>query len=147
MRPHLRVLEPSVVERIVDEALSTLERHGTLIEDPHAREKLAALGLTAGDDSRVRFPRATVEKALASAPSSIELHDRDGNPYATLEGDRVHYVPASSALRVLDRRTQEAREPKTADFVEYVKLANGLKNIDYLSTAFIPKDIPQDIAD
>jgi trimethylamine--corrinoid protein Co-methyltransferase len=48
---------------------------------------------------------------------------------------------------VLDRRTQEQREPKSADFVEYVKLADGLKNIDYLSTAFIPKDIPQDIAD
>lgn len=31
--------------------------------------------------------------------------------------------------------------------MEYVKLANGLKNISYLSTAFIPKDIPLDIAD
>ena len=56
-------------------------------------------------------------------------------------------MPASSALRILDRKTQKAREPKTADFVEYVKLADGLKNIAYLSTAFIPKDIPQDIAD
>jgi trimethylamine--corrinoid protein Co-methyltransferase len=56
-------------------------------------------------------------------------------------------VPASSALRVLDRKTDKAREPKTADFIEYVKLADGLKNISYLSTAFIPKDIPQDMAD
>ena len=39
------------------------------------------------------------------------------------------------------------REGTSADFVEYVKVANGLKHIDYLSTAFIPKDIPQDIAD
>jgi trimethylamine--corrinoid protein Co-methyltransferase len=133
---------------VVDEALSTLERHGTLIEDPHARAKLETLGLPADPEThRVRFPRATVEKALQTAPSAITLYDRDGRPYTTLEGDKVHFVPASSALRVLDRRTQEAREPKTADFVEYVKLANGLKNIDYLSTAFIPKDIPQDIAD
>ena len=56
-------------------------------------------------------------------------------------------MPASSALRILDRKTQEQREPKTPDFVEYVKIADGLKNIAYLSTAFIPKDIPQDIAD
>src|SRR5687767_10305134 len=133
MRPRLQVLEQVLVERIVDEALATLERHGTLIEDPHARERLAALGLGADPEThRVRFPRATVEKALASAPSSITLHDRDGNPAATLEGDKVHFVPASSALRVLDRRTQEAREPTTADFVEYVKLGNGLQNISYL---------------
>jgi trimethylamine--corrinoid protein Co-methyltransferase len=48
---------------------------------------------------------------------------------------------------VLDRRTQKARVPLTPDFVEYVRLADGLKNISYLSTAFIPTDIPQDVAD
>jgi trimethylamine---corrinoid protein Co-methyltransferase len=39
------------------------------------------------------------------------------------------------------------RAPSSRDFVEYVKLADGLRTIDYLSTAFIPSDIPQDIAD
>ncbi|NJD33082.1 MAG: hypothetical protein FIB04_14485, partial [Gammaproteobacteria bacterium] len=92
-------------------------------------------------------PRAVVERALATTPSSRTLHDRDGTPAAVLEGDDVHFVPASSALRILDRRTQVAREPRTPDFVEYVRLADGLKHISYLSTAFIPKDIPQDVAD
>jgi trimethylamine--corrinoid protein Co-methyltransferase len=148
MRPSLTVLEPGLPGRIVDEALSVLERTGVLIEDPHALERLAQAGIHADPaTSRVTFPRATVERALADAPSSITLHDREGAAYATLEGDRVHFVPASSALRILDRKTQQQREPKTADFVEYVKLADGLKNIAYLSTAFIPKDIPQDIAD
>ncbi|HEY6548551.1 MAG TPA: trimethylamine methyltransferase family protein, partial [Vicinamibacteria bacterium] len=148
MRPSLTVLEPGLPGRIVDEALSVLELTGVLIEDPHALERLAQAGIHADQaTSRVTFPRATVERALADAPSSITLHDRDGAAYATLEGDRVHFVPASSALRILDRKTQQQREPKTADFVEYVKLADGLKNIAYLSTAFIPKDIPQDIAD
>jgi trimethylamine--corrinoid protein Co-methyltransferase len=148
MRPTLQLLEPSLPGRIVDEALSVLERTGVLFDDPQALARLARVGLAADPaTSRVRFPRALVERALASAPSSVVLHDREGEPCATLAGDRVHFVPASSALRVLDRRTQRAREPGTADFVEYVKLADGLRNIDYLSTAFIPKDIPQDIAD
>jgi trimethylamine--corrinoid protein Co-methyltransferase len=142
------VLEPSLVGRVVDEAFTVLETSGVLIEDPHALERLERVGLGADPEtSRVTFPRALVEKALADAPSSLTLHDRDGNPAAVLEGDNVHFVPASSALRVLDRKTQETREPKTPDFVEYVKLADGLKNIAYLSTAFIPKDIPQDMAD
>jgi trimethylamine---corrinoid protein Co-methyltransferase len=148
MRPTLQVLEPALLGRIVDEALTVLERTGVLIEDPRALERLATVGLAAeGEASRVTFPRKIVEKALADAPSSLVLHDRDGEPAATLEGDRVHFVPASSALRILDRKTQEQREPGSPDFVEYVKLADGLKNIDYLSTAFIPKDVPQDIAD
>jgi hypothetical protein len=41
---------------------------------------------------------------------------------AVLAGDNVHFVPASSALRILDRRTPAAREPVTADFIEYVRL-------------------------
>jgi trimethylamine--corrinoid protein Co-methyltransferase len=148
LRPKLQVLEASLVGRIVDEALAVLATSGVLIEDAHALERLKSVGLAADPEtSRVMFPRALVEKALADAPSSVVLHDRDGNEAAVLEGDNVHFVPASSALRVLDRKTQEAREPKSADFIEYVKLADGLKNISYLSTAFIPKDIPQDMAD
>jgi trimethylamine--corrinoid protein Co-methyltransferase len=148
VRAAIRILEPPLVGRIVDEALGVLEQSGVLIEDPQARERLLALGLPADPAShRVRMPRGVVEEALKSTPSSITLHDRDGEPHARLEGDEVHFVPASSALRILDRATGKARDPRTPDFVEYVKVGNALKNIDYLSTAFIPKDVPQDMAD
>lgn len=148
MRPRLQVLDDALVGRIVDEALSVLEKQGVLIEDEAARAKLAGYGVAADpDDHRVRFPRAVVEQALKTAPSSLTLHDRDGAEAAVLAGDEVHFVPASSALRVLDRRTQQPREADSRDFVEYVKLADGLRNISYLSTAFIPKDVPADIAD
>ena len=148
MRPTLSVLEPALVDRIIDEALGVLERTGVLIEDERALKRLAGVGLAADPASgRVLFPRASIERALATAPSAVTLHDRDGTVAAVLEGDNVHFVPASSALRVLDRRTQKARVPLTPDFVEYVRLADGLKNISYLSTAFIPTDIPQDVAD
>ena len=148
MRPTLSVLEPALVDRIIDEALGVLATTGVHIEDERALTRLAGLGLAADPATgRVLFPRASIERALATAPSSVTLHDRDGVVAAVLEGDNVHFVPASSALRVLDRRTQKARTPLTADFVEYVRLADGLKNISYLSTAFIPTDIPQDVAD
>jgi trimethylamine---corrinoid protein Co-methyltransferase len=148
MRPTLTVLEKSLLDQIVTEAFTVLEKSGVLIEDEHALKRLEKVGLIADpENSRVKMPRAMVEKAVQDAPSSITLYDRDGEPAAVLEGDNVHFVPASSALRILDRKTQEQRNPKTSDFVEYVKMADGLKNIDYLSTAFIPKDVPQDMAD
>jgi len=148
MRPTLSVLEPALLDRIIDEALGVLETTGVMIDDERALERLAGAGIEADlATGRVRFPRASVERALATAPSSVKLHDRDGKVSAVLEGDNVHFVPASSALRVLDRRTQKARVPLTPDFVEYVRLADGLRNISYLSTAFIPTDIPQDVAD
>lgn len=148
MRPTLSVVEPELVQRVIDEALTVLERVGVHIDDERAIARLEAIGLSVDRASgRMLLPRTAVERALATAPTSVTLHDRDGTPAAVLEGDNVHFVPASSALRILDRRTQQAREPATPDFVEYVKLADGLTNISYLSTAFIPKDVPQDLCD
>jgi trimethylamine--corrinoid protein Co-methyltransferase len=148
VRPRLSILEPELVSRIVDEALSVLSRTGVLVENRHAFQRLVDAGLTGNEEThRITFPRKLLEDTLASAPSALTLYDRDGSPAATLEGDSVHFVPASSALRILDRKTQEVREGDSKDFVEYVKIADGLKNISYLSTAFIPRDVPQDIAD
>ena len=148
MRPTLQVLEPPLIARIVDEAIDILARTGVLIEDEAGRHRLAALGIHSDPSThRVTFPRHTVEGALETAPSSLTLFDRTGESHAVLEGDNVHFCPGSSALRILDRNTARMREAGTADFIEYVKVANGLKHIAYLSTAFIPKDVPQDIAD
>ncbi len=148
MRAQARILETNLIERVVDEAFSVLGKTGVLIEDPESFQRVVDLGLPGDPQTkRVTFPRAIVEQALKTAPSSIPLYDRDGQEHARLEAERVHFVPASSALRILDRHTGEFRDPTTPDFVEYVKVANRLPHLAYLSTAFIPKDIPQDIAD
>jgi len=105
MRPVITVLEPSLPGRIVDEALEVLAVTGVHIEEAGALARLEKLGLAADAGHRVRLPRAMVEQALQTAPSSVTLHTRDGAPHATLAGDAVHFVPASSALRVLDRHT------------------------------------------
>ena len=68
------------------------------------------------------------------------LYDRDGNPHADLGGDRVHFVPGSSGLKVLDHRTGETRLANSTDFVEYVRLGDGLDHIAYLATAFSTND-------
>lgn len=148
MRPALQLLEPGLLERVIAEACALLERTGVLVEDARVVERLAGRGLMLDPVSqRVRFPRPVMEQALATAPRSITLHDRAGMPSAVLEGDAVHFVPASSALHILDRRTQAMREPDSADFVEYVRVADGLPHLAYLSTAFVPRDVPQAIAD
>ena len=148
MRPRLEILDEALVEKILDEAMTVLETTGVLVDHQPAFERLTGLGLIGDPDSmRITFPRATVEEAITAAPSSIELFDRDGESFTRLEEDRVHFVPASSALRVLDRQTGEPRDAATADFVEYARVADGLEHIAYLSTAFVPKDVPEGVAD
>ena len=148
MRPRLELLETSLIERIVDQAMSLLATTGVLVDHPASFERLCEVGLNGDRDTqRITFPQQTVEAAIESAPSGFTLYDREGEEHARLEGDRVHFVPASSALRILDRTSTQIRDAGSPDFTEYVRVANGLEHIAYLSTAFIPRDVPEDIAD
>ncbi len=141
MRPTLRVLSDDLIARIVDEALRVLAETGMEIRGAEMRRRLLEAGLPLdATGQRVLFPRDVVERAIASAPSSFWLYDRDGNPYADLGGDRVHFVPGSSGLKWLDHRTGEVRLANSTDFVEYVRLADGLQHIAYLATAFSTND-------
>jgi trimethylamine---corrinoid protein Co-methyltransferase len=139
-RPHLQVLAPDLIERIVEEAKRVLAEVGMEIRGPEMRRRLIEAGLPTTDAGRVLFPRDVVERAIASAPRSFTLYDRDGNPHADLGEDRVHFVPGSSGLKTLDHRTGEVRLANSTDFVEYVRLADGLKHIAYLATAFSTND-------
>jgi trimethylamine---corrinoid protein Co-methyltransferase len=140
MRPRLEVLSPELIGRIVDEAKRVLAEVGMEIRGPEMRRRLIEAGLPTDAAGRVLFPREVVERAIASAPGSFTLFDRDGNPHADLGDDRVHFVPGSSGLKTLDHRTGEVRLANSTDFVEYVRLADGLQHIAYLATAFSTND-------
>jgi trimethylamine---corrinoid protein Co-methyltransferase len=139
-RPSLQVIAPELVDRVIDEAKRVLATVGMEIRGPEMRRRLIEAGLPTTDAGRVLFPRSVVEAAIASAPRSFQLYDRDGLPHADLGEDRVHFVPGSSGLKTLDHRTGEVRLANSTDFVEYVRLADGLPHIAYLATAFSTND-------
>ncbi len=148
MRPSLRVLSDDLLQRIVAEAKRILAEVGVEVRGADLRERLLAQGLRLDPlGERVRIPPQVVDEAVAAAPSSFTLYDRGGRPHAELGGDRVHFVPGSSGLRTIDHRTGETRLATTADFVEYVRLADGLEHIAYLATAFSTHDVPAEISD
>jgi trimethylamine--corrinoid protein Co-methyltransferase len=136
MRPRLQLLDDTLIERILTEAKRILAEVGMEVRGAEMRRRLLEAGLPAADGGRILFPPDVVERAIATTPKSFTLYDRDGNPHAELGGDAVHFVPASSGLKILDHRTGETRLADTADFVQYVRLADGLPHIAYLATAF-----------
>ena len=146
MRPAIRVLDDDLVARIVEEAKRVLSETGVEVRGEALRTLLLDAGLRLdAKGERILFPPDVVDEALAAAPSSFTLCDRDGEPHADIGCDRVHFVPGSSGLRVTDHRTGETRLAMTEDFVEYVRLVDGLENIAYLATAFSTSDVPPEI--
>ncbi len=140
MRPRLQVLDDALIERILADARRILAEVGMEVRGPELRRRLLDAGLPVAADGRVLFPAEVIDQALAAAPRSFTLFDRDGHPHAELGGDAVHFTPASSGLKILDHRSGETRLATTADFAEYVRLADGLPHIAYLATAFSTGD-------
>lgn len=151
MRPQLRVVPDRLINPILDEAKKILAEIGIEVRGARLRQLLLDRGLklarTADDAERILFPPEVVERAIETTPKRFPLYDRDGAPYTELGGDKVHFVPGSSGLHVLDHRTGETRLSRTRDFIEYVRIADGLKNLGYLATAFSTNDIEPMVSD
>ena len=149
MRPTLNILSNDLIGQIVGEAKRIMSDMGMEIRGEKMRQRLLDSGLkTDKSGTRILFPSDVVDKAIADAPKSFTLYDRDGNAHAELGGNNVHYVPGSSGLKISDHRTGETRLSDSKDFIEYARLCDGLENIAYLATAFSTnKDIESQVSD
>jgi trimethylamine--corrinoid protein Co-methyltransferase len=149
MRPTLNVLSEELIVRILDEAKRIMAETGMEVRGEQLKSRLLEHGLkTDASGERLLFPADLVEKAIETAPSSFTLYDRDGREHAELGGYHVNFVPGSSGLKILDHRTGETRLADSTDFVEYIRLADGMEHLGYLSTAFSTnKDIEPQVSD
>ena len=149
MRPTLSVLSDDLIGKILGEAKRIMAETGLEIRGEKLRNRLLDHGLqTDASGRRILFTPDHVDAAIASAPESFKLHDRDGKPFTEIGGNRVHFVPGSSGLKVQDHRTGETRLANSTDFIEYARLCDGLEHIAYLATAFSTnKDIESQVSD
>lgn len=139
MRPTLNILSDDLIEQILTEAKRILAEVGMEIRGRELRQRLVKHGLPLKGD-RIHFPPEVVDWAIQQAPQAFTLYTRDGRPHANIGGNNVHFVPGSSGLRMLDHRTQAVRLANSTDFVEYIRLCDGLEHIAYPATAFSTND-------
>jgi len=148
MRPHLQFLSLETIERVVAEAYDLLADPGVQVHSDRALHLLAEHGAEVDFEAQVaRIPADLARRAVETAPSSFHLYDADGQPVVHYGDDDVHFDPGSAAIEILDHGAKRSRSPVTADFVRFVKLADGLNALDAVATSLICADVPQEIAD
>lgn len=148
MRPTLRLLSDDLVLKIISEARQVLCKLGVEIHNEAVLGMLADHGAEVVEGRQLaRFTEDLIDKALTAVPPSFKLYDVLGNETHDFQGERVYFTPGSTALHILDARTGEIRKPATADYVRYVKLTSRLPHIASQSTALIPADVHDRIAD
>jgi trimethylamine--corrinoid protein Co-methyltransferase len=146
VRPAIRLLEDSLIERVLCEAFELLNHPGIQVGCAEARDLLASSGAMV-EGERVRIPEYLAQRCLATAPREFALYDREGSPGVRYGADAVHFDPGSSCVNFLDGDTRIRRPAETRDLILLTQLAEVLPQFDAQSTAVVCSDVPECVAD
>jgi len=131
MRPRLQFLTHETIEHVVAEGYDLLSDPGVRVHSERALHLLAKHGAEVDFEAQVvRIPADLARQAVETVPFSFHLYDTDGQPTVHYGSDDVHFDPGSAAIEILDHGAKHSRPPITADFVRFVKLADGLGSDD-----------------
>ena len=146
MSAHYSRLGPQECEKIHMASLEILRRTGVDVHDEKARQILVEGGAQA-DGLRVRIPEYMVARALATAPKSLTLYDRNGKVAMRAGKYNSYYGGGSDCLNILDHHTGQRRRPTLKDVRDASTLMDTLPEIDFVMSAFLPEDVDQRIYD
>jgi len=150
---HLRPIRPGLeggrfapmtaaeLDQIHNAALTALETIGLIDAPESGVDYLTRAGAVLGDDGRIRFPRALVEDAIASANRSITLHGRDPRHDLDLSGTRVHYGTAGAAVHLVEPDGRNYRESTLQDLHDAARITDVLDNVHFLQRPMVARDI------
>lgn len=136
-----QIISQKELEMIHENSLRIMEEVGIIITYEPARQVYAKHGATL-DGSRVRFPRALVEQAIRSAPSSFTLHARNPKYNIEINTEESAYVGPYGSPFVTDL-DRGRRDGQREDFINIVKICDQLENINIQShISCEPQDVP-----
>ncbi|MFX1484805.1 MAG: trimethylamine methyltransferase family protein [Promethearchaeota archaeon] len=141
----IQILSHDDILSVHTATLTVLEKTGILIKNESALEMLSEVGCSV-ENSIVKMPSSLLEECISKVPSSFDFFGQDGEKVCTVGSDRVLFNPASSAVYIKDRQTQEIRKGTSNDIVELVQLVENLEYIEAQSTALVPSDVPEQIS-
>ena len=139
--PRLTLLSPDDKDRLHQAVLHILEKIGMEVLHPRARELMLAAGGRENSAGRITVTAAMLTSALESAPGSVQIYDREGEPAMDLGGWRSYYGTGSDLWYQLDLQSGERRISVLEDAARAAALAQGLPNLDFVMTAAHASDV------
>jgi len=147
-KPKIKFLSNKLIEKIINEACIILENIGVTIHHQILLENLSDLGCKCDFENKHVFIKPEIiHKCLSSVPKQIKLYNIKGNQYYLIGGNKVHFTPGSTAIKIYDCINNIIRIADCDDMIKYNKIVEQLQYIDYSSTAIVPNDVPEEIGD
>jgi len=128
----ISVLSPEQLTKVHEATLEVLGKAGVAIGAPEVVDLLREHGAEVDGDV-VRFPAEMVSQALKSAPGSVTVFDRSGEPVMDVGGDNVYFGGWLENMYIHDPDTGELRQPVVADIDVAAAVCDLLPNLDWFS--------------
>lgn len=128
------------LDALHEASLKILADTGINVHSAKVREKLKASGGKV-DGIRVRIPRQLVEHALSTAPSRIDVYNRQGSVAMVLEGANSYYGTGSDLKYTIDSATRQRRISTLKDVERAAICCDKLDNLDFVMSYGLPSDV------
>ena len=138
-----RVLNQNQIATLHAASLEIMDRTGMRFFDEEALDLFSKAGCRIVDGNIVRIPSNLVERAQSTAPENITVFNRNQEVAMQLGSDRTHYGVGSDCMSTYDLATGNHRKAVLQDVVNGVRLVDGLPNIDFVMSMFLPSDVAQ----
>ena len=150
VKPTIKVLTREQIDKIHNYSLEILSTTGIRVDSLRARKLFAkALGIS-DTDRVVRIPAELVERALKTAPSTVDIYDRRGNirfQLGNCQRAQTRFGIGVTNLYYQDPTT-DAMTAFTRKHMELAtRLGSVLSGFDVISTIGIIQDISPELAD
>ncbi len=147
-QPSLRLISDEQIKLVHEKALSVLETSGIKFESDEALRILKDHGAVVDFEKKIaKINPQMVDDAIKSAPSTLQLYNRDGEEAATLGGNKTHFDPGSSLIKFIESDGKTVRKTESKDLVQISRVNDALDNIQLQSTSVVCYDVPKPIGD
>ena len=145
--PKLTLLDEEQIQQIHQYALRILSETGVRVDSPSVVEMLEKTGQVQVEGRSVKISQEMVESAIHSAPSTIPIYDRRGNPSFKLGDDRLRFGVGVTALYYQEPVNENLELFTRHHMRDLTRLGSTLPLYDVISTPGIVRDVPEHLSD
>lgn len=139
--PTFRMLTDDQIELLTLSAFEILEKIGIKVLHERARKMLDEAGAWV-DGEIVRVPESITRNCLMSSPRGWAIYDRKGNKALDVRGRNSYYGTSTASPTTKDALTGDYHETRVEDLERAARIADALKNIDWVMPMGSIQDVP-----
>lgn len=143
IKPMMAPISDQQSDNLHNASLRILSTTGLNVHSPELRAMLKKAGAKVSDELRVYIPPELVEQALSTAPSRIDIYDRNNSIAMRLEGTNIYFGTGSDLQFTSNGKTGNYRKSTLNDVALAARLCDKLKNIDFVMSYALPSDLPE----